>query len=116
MYQVDGPNRIFYGFPLRYKTSSLATSMCDEYFLTEMMFDFLVYLIIVTIIRKILIRENVLFKKWMPSCLYLIGFAFFIISNIQMVIGDFNLHIIFDDCGFIVSEHSSGFCWFHFRS
>jgi|694.fasta_scaffold82275_2 hypothetical protein len=113
MNQVDGPNRIFYGFPLRFKTRSLATSMYDEYFLLEMIFDFLVYYIVVAIFAKLFMHKNVEVKTWITSSLYIIGCVFILVSNFLFFVGDFDVYIKFNDDGYTISKQSTGLSWFY---
>lgn len=47
---VDGTDGIMYGFPLIYKSPTFASSMAEEYFITELIIDFVVYLVIITAI------------------------------------------------------------------
>ena len=47
---VDGTDGIMYGFPFIYKSPTFASSMAEEYFITELIIDFTVYLGIITAI------------------------------------------------------------------
>lgn len=40
---VDGTDGIMYGFPFIYKSPAFYTSMAEEYFITELIADFLIY-------------------------------------------------------------------------
>lgn len=41
---VDGTDGIMYGFPFIYKSPTFASSMAEEYFITELIIDFAIYL------------------------------------------------------------------------
>ena len=47
---VDTPNSIMIGFPLAYSCNAWHTSMSQQFFLLEFIFDFLVYLMFWTIL------------------------------------------------------------------
>lgn len=40
---IDGTDGIMYGFPLIYKAPAFYTSMAEEYFIAELIVDFLIY-------------------------------------------------------------------------
>lgn len=47
---VDGTDGIMYGFPLIYKSPVFYTSMTEQYFIMELLFDFLIYFITISVI------------------------------------------------------------------
>lgn len=47
---VDGTDGVMYGFPFIYKSPTFASSMAEEYFITELIIDFIIYLGIITMI------------------------------------------------------------------
>jgi len=59
---VDGTDGIMYGFPLIYKSPTFASSMAEEYFITELIIDFIVYLVIITVIIYLINRFLYEFK------------------------------------------------------
>lgn len=40
---IDGTDGIMYGFPFIYKSPAFYTSMAEEYFITELIVDFIIY-------------------------------------------------------------------------
>lgn len=54
----DGPDEVLHGFPLPYRCPGWHTSMSTQYFLTEMVFDLLVYflfwLVLIYLVNRLL--------------------------------------------------------------
>lgn len=44
---IDGTDAVMYGFPLIYKSPVFYTSMTEQYFVMELIFDFIIYFITV---------------------------------------------------------------------
>jgi hypothetical protein len=100
---VDGTDGIMYGFPFIYKSPAFYTSMAEEYFITELIADFLIYFgIIIGIIYlinrfmfEIKIRKVVSFILFLIALL-LISFQLllaFMLENKVSLKRDFDIQI-----------------------
>lgn len=73
---VDGTDGIMYGFPFIYKSPAFYTSMAEEYFITELIADFVIYFGV--IIGVIYLINRFIFKikirKIVSVILFIIAF------------------------------------------
>ena len=76
---VDGTDGIMYGFPFIYKSPAFYTSMAVEYFILELIADFLIYFGIITgmiyVINKFIFEINC--KKIITILLFIIAIILF---------------------------------------
>ncbi|WP_026726534.1 hypothetical protein [Flavobacterium sasangense] len=77
---VDGTDGIMYGFPFIYKSPTFASSMAEEYFITELIIDFTVYLGIITAIIYTINRFIYKFKFRKIVFVFLIVSSFLLVS------------------------------------
>ncbi|MGQ3060278.1 hypothetical protein [Flavobacterium sp.] len=87
----DGPDDMLFGFPLPYRCSGWHTSMSTQYFLMEMVFDFVVYfiawLLFIALTNRIFtLRPNraVVIAIWLVTVLS-IGYPVFIATAFDNV-------------------------------
>lgn len=100
VYVEDGPDDFLYGFPLSFICSGWHTSLSLQIFLSELLFDFLVYFItclaVVTLIDRLI--KQIVVKKYFKYGLYglatltllLYGLVFSNPDNIFKMKRDFN--------------------------
>ncbi|SEC79162.1 hypothetical protein SAMN04489761_3595 [Tenacibaculum sp. MAR_2009_124] len=110
---VDGPDDFFVGFPLIYKGPGFHTSLSTQYFISEMIFNLIVYFSISLIVCKII---NRFYTINIPKKLYTsfwIGFGVFILFFIYLFHElDNRIHLKRD---FEVEVIESGFAFFNLQ-
>lgn len=76
---VDGTDGIMYGFPFIYKSPAFYTSMAEEYFIAELIADFIIYFGVIVgviyLINKHLFEIKI--RKPMAVSLYIIALVLF---------------------------------------
>jgi|LakMenE18May11ns_1017448.scaffolds.fasta_scaffold9785333_1 hypothetical protein len=77
---VDGTDGIMYGFPFIYKSPTFASSMAEEYFITELIIDFAVYLGLITVLIYAINRFVYKFKFGKIVSIFLIVSSSLLIS------------------------------------
>lgn len=72
---VDAGDCIAYGFPLIYKSPAFHTSMAEQYFITELLFDLLVYFLVIVALLLAVNKylSQIKFKKSLSLVLYIIA-------------------------------------------
>lgn len=77
----DHTKEFLFGFPFAYKCKGFHTSLSKQYFMLEMIANFLIYFIIITLIIvginrvwKLKIRTRLSQIFWIGFCAYILGF------------------------------------------
>ncbi|WP_412986499.1 hypothetical protein [Pontimicrobium sp. IMCC45349] len=106
---IDGKDVVFYGFPFIYKCEGFHTSLSTQYFLFEMLTNFLCYFIFWLIVVSVLIRKiNIpkLISKvfWVGFGVLFLGFIYLSndLDDRYLIMRDFDVKIF--DSGFTLFE------------
>ncbi|MBL7765216.1 MAG: hypothetical protein JNJ58_03930 [Chitinophagaceae bacterium] len=87
---VDGPDKLYWGFPFAFMGEGFHTSMSFQFFMVEFLADFVIYLLVWTMLFLILFKRIPNFKLhpklskliWSLSLVFLMGFGGYVsISN-----------------------------------
>ena len=77
---IDGTDGIMYGFPFIYKSPALYTSMAKEYFITELIADFLIYFGVIVGIIYLINKHLFKIKIRKIITVFLFTIAFILLS------------------------------------
>lgn len=109
---VDTPNSIMIGFPLAYSCNGWHTSMSQQFFLLEFIFDFLVYFIFWTILifafDKLISEINI--KKVVNRILIIIS-SLLMSGSLLLVFMPENLFFLKRDFDIEVIDTKTKFLW-----
>lgn len=87
---VDGPDKLYWGFPFPFMGEGFHTSMSYQFFVIEFIVDFAIYVLVWTLLLFILSKslENMYMHKvlskiiWSLAIVLIVGFSFYMrISN-----------------------------------
>ena len=92
---IDGRDGVMYGFPFIYRSPAFYTSCAEQYFITELILDFIIYFGIIFVLINSINRFNLEIKiiKIVSIFLYFIA-SILIIFSIWLVSWPDNLFIV----------------------